>query len=939
VKRAFFAAVVLLLLLPPSAADAVIPSAFGPLQALLVVLPQLLLALAAAMVALFKPRTYRFLFGYLRAHPLLALVLVAGAAGAVWGAGRLFRAEVRAERGGGAWPAFRGGPERSGAVGDGPRRPPRVAWQVGADVLGSGARVDSSPAVVGNRVYFGAGLPAVLSAGTGAIHAVDLDTGGAVWSFTGAGALQPPLRPVFSSPAVAVENGLPRWLVCGEGYHEDRDCRIVVLDLASKPPKLHAAIQTTSHVESSPAIHEGRAYIGAGDDGFWCVDLASGKVAWRIDGDPHYEIDAGPEADTLADRAGGTVELIGAARRIFDAEHADRSTSVLRLGAAGRTVRGRLVEAPKDAKRPPGVSRFRIETALSLPDCESSPIVVPGEPPRVIFGVGIGGDAVVCADARSGAVLWKSAVPYPAFGPPSVVDGKVLIGLGNGNFIRSDPKPAGAVVCLALADGKELWRVPTGDVVLGAVAVREGRAFAASRDGKLSAIDLASGRVVETLAAGAPMVCSPALAASGLYATTDGGKLLCFERAPLRLRWSYPLAPGAQVISSPAIAAGRLLVGTATRGFLALSDPPGGDGPVPVRPWAGPGGTAERRGLADDLGPPAIATEEAVLRGPQADPLKRPVAGPMAACAGRVFAVFEQGPERKLAAVGASDAKLLWEISVGQVRALAADAARLYVLDEEALRALDPAGGGPLWGPVSLRAGDLTLDGGRLYLRRGTRLECRSAADGSALWSCDAPASGSAPAAAFDLLLLSSDDGLLCLSSEDGRALWRTSLSGLAPVPPSVTEVSSGGRRQGRVIVAVGSTLHCRSLLDGSAVWQAALDEPAVGPAAASEAIVAVPTKEHVKVYRTTDGKELAALPVGTSPATPAIAQSLIVMAAEGRIAAHDLTSGEWPWNYKDQDHVGRPTAGPLIAGGTIWVGTSRRGLVGIGVPDAARKP
>jgi outer membrane protein assembly factor BamB len=936
VKRALAAAALLALLLPSRDAEAVIPSAFGPIQALLVVLPQLLLALAAAMVALFKPRTYRFFFGYLRAHPLLAVVLLAGAAGGAWGVRALFRAEVGAERGGGAWASFRGGPERSGAVGDGPRRPPRLAWQVGADVLGSGARVDSSPAVVGNRVYVGAGLPAVLSAGTGAIHAIDLDTGGAAWSFTGAGVLQPPLRPVFSSPAVGVENGAARWLVCGEGYHEDKDCRIVILDLASKPPKLHAAIQTTSHVESSPAIHEGRAYIGAGDDGFWCVDLASGKVAWRIDGDEHYELQGEPPGA----EAGKVVSVTGIPGRIFEAEHAESRASVLKLGSGPgeRVVRGRLAKAP-------GTSAWRLHPEVSLPDCESSPLVVPGEPPRVIFGVGIGGNAVVCADARSGAVLWKSSVPYPAFGPPTVVDGKVLIGLGNGNFIRSDPKPAGAVVCLALADGKELWKVPTGDVVLGAVAVRDGRAFAASRDGQIAAIDLMSGKVAERLAAGAPMVCSPAVASSGLYATTDAGKLLCFDRAPLRLRWSFPLAPGAQVISSPAIAGGRLVVGTATRGLLALADSPGGDGPAPVQPWAGPGGTADRRGLADERGAPSITTDDALLRHPQVPALQRPAAGPLAACDGRVFAVFEEGAKRNLAAVGASDSKLLWDIEAAPVKALAADARRLYVLDDDALRALDPATGAPLWGPVKNSGGFLVLDGGRLYVGNEHRLYCLSAEDGRQAWSWATGKLLGAPAVAFDLVVASTGVELACHSGDNGRVLWRTRLGGEAQVEPTITEISAEGRRSGRVIVAAAGTgkiksvVQCRSLLDGALVWKAELEDAVVAPAAATEAFVAVPAEERIVVLRTSDGKELASLPVGKSPTTPAISQGLIVMAAEARIAAHDLTSGEWPWNYKDQDHIGVATAGPVIAGETIWVGTSKRGLLGIGVPDAGRKP
>ena len=51
------AAILLALLLPSANAEAVIPSAFGPIQALIVILPQLMLALAAGLVAVFKPRT------------------------------------------------------------------------------------------------------------------------------------------------------------------------------------------------------------------------------------------------------------------------------------------------------------------------------------------------------------------------------------------------------------------------------------------------------------------------------------------------------------------------------------------------------------------------------------------------------------------------------------------------------------------------------------------------------------------------------------------------------------------------------------------------------------------------------------------------------------------------------------------------------------------
>ena len=85
VGRWLTAAAVLAILLPSRDAEAVIPSAFGPIQALIVILPQLLLALAGLLLAVFKPRTYKLLGAYLWSHKVFTLVLVGAIAFVVWG--------------------------------------------------------------------------------------------------------------------------------------------------------------------------------------------------------------------------------------------------------------------------------------------------------------------------------------------------------------------------------------------------------------------------------------------------------------------------------------------------------------------------------------------------------------------------------------------------------------------------------------------------------------------------------------------------------------------------------------------------------------------------------------------------------------------------------------------------------------------------------------
>src|SRR6185503_6784844 len=330
-RRWLLAAVVLAVLLPSREAEAVIPSAFGPIQALIVILPQLLLALAGLMLAIFKPRTYRLLGNYLYSHKIFTVVLLSGLAFFVWGPS-FSSGKVADEQVGAAWSAFRGGPGRTGAVAGakGPQTPPRVLWKLAGDPLGGAtAAVDSSPAVVGNRLYFGVGNNSILSGSKGSICCVDTDTGALAWRWTGDKELNSTLKAIFSSPVVWVEppeKGAPpaaRYLVCGEGYHEDKDGRLICLDLepvrksrGKEPPKLLWSLQATDHVEATPCIHEGKVFVGTGDDGYWGVELATGKVLWHIEGTcTSYDL-AGSKAAALAALEGKTVAVSGAVRRV-----------------------------------------------------------------------------------------------------------------------------------------------------------------------------------------------------------------------------------------------------------------------------------------------------------------------------------------------------------------------------------------------------------------------------------------------------------------------------------------------------------------------------------------------------------------------------------------------------------------------------------------------
>jgi outer membrane protein assembly factor BamB len=836
-------------------------------------------ALGAALVAALKPKTYRVFLLYLWTHKVFTVVLVAVVAFAFWAPGALFGTRATAEKSGAAWAAFRGGPGRSGAVegSKGVVSPPRVAWKLAGEALGTSAVVDSSPAVVGNRIYAGVGNMSPFGA-SGSIVAVDADTGGLAWKYTGKGDLDPPLRPVFSSPAVAVEGKPPaaKYLVSGEGYHEDKNCRMICLDLepvsksgGKEPPKLLWHLQTTSHVESAPCMHEGRAYIGAGDDGLWCVELATGKVLWHLEGAPFYEV-TGTKAADLGKSEGKVLTVTGTATRV--AGEGKDDVGVLTLEAKsfseappapfdGRTfdraVRGRIER--KDGK-------VRIVPEDFYPDCESPPIVNgTGADARLFFGSGVGGNAVICVNAVTGARIWKSATPYPAFGALTVAGDRVILGVGNGNFVMSDPNPAGAVLGFSIADGKEAWRTAAADTIIGAVAVHEGRAYACGRDGNIYAANAADGGAAAKLAVGSPMVCSPAVAGDTIYASTTEGKVFALDRKGGKVRWSMVLTPDKEIFSSPTVSGGRLFVGTRARGIVALEEKAEAAVAKTVKPWMGPGGDAGRTGCADDRGLPHIDGDTTDLKWPESG-LEKLAVNSIVAVEGKVL----------VAGIGKDSGNdvVIVDISTGKV-----------MKTGEGKR------------PPGVRA-----ESGRMTLAHNLRFDADSASP-----------------------------TLSCSSDIAGQKLWSVETGSVAVHGPSVLGdrilVPCAGKGD------VKGFVEARKVVDGSLLWRQPLDEPPASYVVAAGDWAAVAMGEKIAVFRASDGKAREPVPVGGPAVAPALCRDVLVIAGQERIAAYDLSASEWIWNYKDQDNIGTATGQPVVAGEVIWVGTTKKGLVAIGVP------
>jgi outer membrane protein assembly factor BamB len=310
--------------------------------------------------------------------------------------------------------------------------------------------------------------------------------------------------------------------------------RVLCLDAASGALKWEH--RTRYPVFSSPSVSGGRVFVGEGyhQDGdchLYCLDAASGKELWKFQAKSHVE--SSPHADK---------------ERVY-------------FGAGGDGLHCLEAETGKP------VWHFDGE------HIDTSPLVASG---LVFAGSGYGKFSALCLGAKDGKLRWQTPLELAAWGSPVLIGNRLYFGLGNGNFLASADAPKGFVICLAAATGKEIWRQALPDAVLTAIAAGTKAVIAGCRDGNLYAFDPESGTPRWKASAGGAVVASPLVSEREAAAISAAGRLIVVnvetgeERA--RVEVSRFLGDEVTVFSSPALASGRVVLGTSRGAVLSLGE-------------------------------------------------------------------------------------------------------------------------------------------------------------------------------------------------------------------------------------------------------------------------------------------------------------------------------------------------------------------------------
>ena len=416
---------------------------------------------------------------------------------------------VAQERGADPWSQFQGGSDHRGVLEDGPEPPYRIRWTFPApegEAL-SGAVIVEDLAI---------------SVGEQAVYAIDLLTGELAWEVPRAGG-------PISTPAVAAGNRTTVLYLEGpdgaDGTSpsvsssaspsavsptpspspaaDDDGSVLVALDLADQTERWRAALGAESR--SGVTVDAETAYVGDEDGIIYAIALADGQIRWTAD---------------LAEGSGAEGATGATACEAFEGAAVDVPVAVAedRVIVVGRNVDGGAV-AVGALSTSTGECAWRAfpqlgSSAISAPAAAEG-IVVVGSADRFVRGLA----------AEDGQERWSSLALslFSPFSAPALPLGTAYMADLGGGLYRLDA-----------ADGARVWSYQFNEVVLSSPVVSGDTVLLGLNDGRLVALDAASGHLVWQGGASPGRIGALALAPGAIVAEKAGrdAGLIAFEHDP-----------------------------------------------------------------------------------------------------------------------------------------------------------------------------------------------------------------------------------------------------------------------------------------------------------------------------------------------------------------------------------------------------------------------
>lgn len=454
----------------------------------------------------------------IRSRPALFVLLV------------LLFASPRAIAQGEAWSTYRGNAQRTGSS-DGLPGPanPKVIW-----VLKSKDHYIASPVPFGDRLFI-SGLGAF---NTG--HLLCLSTDPKALNRTLWAKTTPYLKlPTVSSPSI-----FDGKLIFGDGMHQTDGANLHCLDAAQGSLIWqHTVPGDLVHLEGSPTIVDGFAYIGAGAAGVICVDTS--KVSLE-----------GMEMDLVA------------VRKVL----AKRWQEMLASYEVDKKKDPCFAIMPTEDQLPRATPRRAWQQGKDKWHVDAPVTVVGG---RVLVASAfldkenVGDRSLNCLDAKTGAIHWRTPLALNPWGGASVSGNLAIVTGSSIGYSPDSLKGAkGSIAAFDLKDGSIRWTKDIAGGVVGCAALADGLAVVTATDGKVRAFNLDDGERRWVYDAGMALFAPAAIAKDTVYAGDLKGALHAIDLKTGSLKWTFDVgalqevqAPG-MVYGGPIVHGGRIYMAT-----------------------------------------------------------------------------------------------------------------------------------------------------------------------------------------------------------------------------------------------------------------------------------------------------------------------------------------------------------------------------------------
>jgi outer membrane protein assembly factor BamB len=427
------------------------------------------------------------------------------------------------------WPTHRGNAQRTGSD-DGKAGPkkPKVLW-----VYESSEHFIASP-VAGQKELFISGLGTF---NTAALHCLSLDPSAQkreIW------AKRPPyLKQAMACPPIISDGKI----IFGDGMHQTDGATLHCLTYPAGISIWQLPVPgTLVHLEGSPAIVNGKVYIGGGNAGLLCVDANRVSIE-------------------------GQETSLGEAQKQIEAKWKQlvaqyEKDKVKDPDFAIPPSEDALPKANPKLLWQKGQEKWHVDAAVTV--VEGKVLAASA----YLDNEKLGERGLFCLDANTGEQKWERKLDHNPWGGATVAGKLALIGCSSIRFEPKDVPGQGEIVAVNLDDGEVKWKKPLPGGVVSPIAVIDGMAIFTCADGKVRAVDAASGDDKWTYTGKGAFFAGAAVGGGVAYAADLKGVVHAIGLKDGKGVWTVDLAndpavsaPG-MVFGSPVLHDGKIFVAT-----------------------------------------------------------------------------------------------------------------------------------------------------------------------------------------------------------------------------------------------------------------------------------------------------------------------------------------------------------------------------------------